>query len=31
MKTANQGEVIGLFIEEKIERGMSMAETIAEE
>jgi len=30
VKTANQGEVIGLFIEEKIERGMSMDETIAE-
>ena len=30
VKTAHQGEVIGLFIEEKIERGMSMAETIAE-
>lgn len=30
VKTASQGEVIGLFIEEKIERGMSMAETIAE-
>jgi predicted metal-dependent phosphoesterase TrpH len=30
VKTAEQGEVIGLFIEEKIPRGMSMAETIAE-
>lgn len=30
VKTAEQGEVIGLFLEEKIERGMSMAETIAE-
>ncbi|MDP9187805.1 MAG: PHP domain-containing protein, partial [Actinomycetota bacterium] len=30
VKTAHQGEVIGLFIEEKIERGMSLAETIAE-
>ena len=30
VKTAQQGEVIGLFIEEKIERGMTMAETIAE-
>ena len=30
VKTAEQGEVIGLFIEEKIERGMTMAETIAE-
>jgi predicted metal-dependent phosphoesterase TrpH len=29
VKTAHQGEVIGLFIEEKIPRGMSMAETIA--
>ena len=29
VKTANQGEVIGLFLEEKIPRGMSMAETIA--
>jgi predicted metal-dependent phosphoesterase TrpH len=27
--TAEQGEVIGLFLEEKIPRGMSMAETIA--
>ena len=30
VKTAEQGEVIALFIEEKIPRGMSMAETIAE-
>ena len=30
VKTANQGEVIGLFLEEKIERGMSLHETIAE-
>jgi glycosyltransferase involved in cell wall biosynthesis len=30
VKTAHQGEVIGLFLREKIERGMSMAETIAE-
>ena len=30
VKTAEQGEVIGLFIEERIERGMTMAETIAE-
>jgi predicted metal-dependent phosphoesterase TrpH len=30
VKTAEQGEVIGLFIEQKIERGMTMAETIAE-
>jgi predicted metal-dependent phosphoesterase TrpH len=30
VKTASQGEVIGLFIEERIPRGMSMAETIAE-
>ena len=30
VKTADQGEVIALFIEEKIERGMSLAETIAE-
>jgi PHP domain/Glycosyltransferase Family 4 len=30
VKTAEQGEVIGLFIEEKIPRGRSMAETIAE-
>jgi predicted metal-dependent phosphoesterase TrpH/glycosyltransferase involved in cell wall biosynthesis len=30
VKTAEQGEVIGLFLEEKIERGMTMEETIAE-
>jgi hypothetical protein len=30
VKTANQGEVIGLFIEEKIPKGMALAETIAE-
>jgi predicted metal-dependent phosphoesterase TrpH len=30
VKTADQGEVIGLFIEEKIPRGMSLKETIAE-
>ncbi|HXN36751.1 MAG TPA: PHP-associated domain-containing protein, partial [Solirubrobacteraceae bacterium] len=30
VKTAGQGEVIGLFIEEKIPRGLSMAETVAE-
>jgi glycosyltransferase involved in cell wall biosynthesis len=30
VKTAEQGEVIGLFIDEKIERGMTMKETIAE-
>jgi predicted metal-dependent phosphoesterase TrpH/glycosyltransferase involved in cell wall biosynthesis len=30
VKTAQEGEVIGLFLEEKIERGMSMEETIAE-
>jgi glycosyltransferase involved in cell wall biosynthesis len=30
VKSADQGEVIGLFIEEKIERGMTLAETIAE-
>ncbi|MGZ5419147.1 MAG: PHP domain-containing protein [Solirubrobacterales bacterium] len=29
VKTAEQGEVIGLFIEKKIQRGMTMAETIA--
>jgi predicted metal-dependent phosphoesterase TrpH len=28
VKTAEQGEVIGLFLEEKIPRGMTMAETI---
>src|SRR5205085_1299479 len=30
IKTGNQGEVIGLFIEEKIPRGLTLAETIAE-
>ena len=30
VKTAEQGEVIGLFVEERIERGMSIEETIAE-
>jgi glycosyltransferase involved in cell wall biosynthesis len=30
VKTANQGEVIGLFIEEHIPRGMTLEETIAE-
>jgi predicted metal-dependent phosphoesterase TrpH len=30
VKTADQGEVIGLFIEEKIPRGMSLGETVAE-
>jgi hypothetical protein len=30
VKTASQGEVIGLFIEQKIPRGMTMAETVAE-
>jgi predicted metal-dependent phosphoesterase TrpH/glycosyltransferase involved in cell wall biosynthesis len=30
VKTADQGEVIGLFIKEKIARGMTLAETIAE-
>jgi predicted metal-dependent phosphoesterase TrpH/glycosyltransferase involved in cell wall biosynthesis len=30
VKTAEQGEVIGLFIKERIPRGMTMAETIAE-
>jgi predicted metal-dependent phosphoesterase TrpH/glycosyltransferase involved in cell wall biosynthesis len=29
VKTANQGEVIGLFIEEKIPRGLTLQETIA--
>jgi len=29
VKTAEQGEVIGLFLEEKIPRGMTMADTIA--
>ncbi len=30
VKTAEQGEVIGLFLEEKIDRGMTMRETIDE-
>jgi glycosyltransferase involved in cell wall biosynthesis len=30
VKTAEQGEVIGLFIEEKIPRGMTLLQTIAE-
>ena len=30
VKTAHEGEVIGLFLSERIERGMSMAATIAE-
>jgi len=30
VKTAEQGEVIGLFLEEKIPKGMTMEETIAE-
>jgi len=30
VKTAAQGEVIGLFIERKIPRGMTLAETVAE-
>jgi predicted metal-dependent phosphoesterase TrpH len=30
VKTAEQGEVIGLFLEEKIPRGLTMAKTIAE-
>jgi glycosyltransferase involved in cell wall biosynthesis len=30
IKTADQGEVIGLFIEKKIQRGMTLQETIAE-
>ncbi|MCO5316329.1 MAG: glycosyltransferase [Solirubrobacterales bacterium] len=30
VKTAEQGEVIGLFLKEKIPRGMTMAETVAE-
>jgi len=30
VKTASQGEVIGLFIEEKIPRGLTLAQTIAE-
>jgi predicted metal-dependent phosphoesterase TrpH len=30
VKTAEQGEVIGLFLQERIPRGLTMAETIAE-
>jgi len=30
VKTAGQGEVIGLFLERKIARGMTLAETVAE-
>jgi predicted metal-dependent phosphoesterase TrpH len=30
VKTAEQGEVIGLFVEERIPRGLTMSETIAE-
>jgi hypothetical protein len=30
VKTAGQGEVIGLFIKEKIPRGLSLSETVAE-
>ena len=30
VKTAEQGEVIGLFIKEKIPRGLTLAETVAE-
>ncbi|MEA2152147.1 MAG: hypothetical protein QOI18_380, partial [Solirubrobacteraceae bacterium] len=30
VKTAGQGEVIGLFIEEKIPRGLTLGETVAE-
>jgi predicted metal-dependent phosphoesterase TrpH len=30
IKTASQGEVIGLFVEEKIPRGLSLEETVAE-
>jgi predicted metal-dependent phosphoesterase TrpH len=30
VKTAEQGEVIGLFIEQKIPRGLTMAETVTE-
>jgi predicted metal-dependent phosphoesterase TrpH len=30
VKTADEGEVIGLFIEERIPRGLTLAETIAE-
>jgi hypothetical protein len=30
VKTAHQGEVIGLFLQERIARGLSLAETVAE-
>jgi glycosyltransferase involved in cell wall biosynthesis len=30
VKTAHEGEVIGLFLRERIDRGMSMADTVAE-
>ena len=30
IKTAEQGEVIGLFIEDKVPRGLSLSETVAE-
>ncbi len=30
VKTATQGEVIGLFLSERIERGLTLAETVAE-
>jgi predicted metal-dependent phosphoesterase TrpH len=30
VKTASQGEVIGLFLEEKIPRGLTLAETVSE-
>jgi predicted metal-dependent phosphoesterase TrpH/glycosyltransferase involved in cell wall biosynthesis len=30
VKTASQGEVIGLFLQERIARGMTLAETVAE-
>jgi glycosyltransferase involved in cell wall biosynthesis len=30
IKTAEQGEVIGLFLEEKVPRGLSLSETVAE-
>ena len=30
VKTAGEGEVIGLFIEEQIPRGLTLAETVAE-
>src|SRR6266496_5449314 len=30
VKTAGEGEVIGLFIEEKIPRGLTLQETVAE-